>query len=68
MWIVIKGIRYNFDTIESYNVLGTKVLLTVPSDRPETKDGRSYVIECKTILDANELVDKIDTLLGTQTL
>ena len=70
MWIVIRGIRYNFANIESYRVDDDKVKLT-PSVTPSQSGDINYTIGFTgkdKIAQANELVDKIDTLLGTQTL
>ena len=64
MWIVIKGIRYNFNNIDFYYAEGSTIALISPKKDP---DGRIN-INCKTPLEANQIVEQIDTRTGAQTL
>ena len=64
MWIIIRGVRYNFNRIGFYYALGKNVFLVdVDLDRAEEIN-----IECETPMKANELIEQIDNRTGAQTL
>ena len=64
MWIIIRGVRYNFNIIGFYYALGkTVILVDVEYERAEEIN-----IKCDSPKEANELVEKIDNQLGTLTL
>ena len=64
MWIIIRGVRYNFNQIGFYYALGKKVyLVDVTLDRAEEIN-----IICESPVEANELVEQIDTRTAAQTL
>ena len=64
MWIIIRGVRYNFNRIGFYYALGDTIYLL--DERLDTK--HTVNIKCKTSLEANELVEQIDNRTGAQTL
>jgi len=64
MWIIIRGVRYNFNQIRFYYAVGSTVFLLSPEQDKDEKIN----INLKTPLEANELVEQIDTRTGAQTL
>ncbi len=60
MWIIIRGVRYNFNQIRFYYAVGKNVILVdVELERADEVN-----IICKTPLEANQLVEKIDNQTG----
>ncbi len=64
MWIIIRGVRYNFNQIGFYYAKGSTVVLISPL---KDKDERIN-INLKTPLEANELIEQIDTRTAAQTI
>lgn len=64
MWIVIRGIRYNFNVLPFYYAEGSTVILL----DPEADNDKRININCDSPLKANEIIEQIDNLTGAQTL
>ncbi len=64
MWIVIRSIRYNFNQIGFYYAIGKNVILV----DVELNKAKEINIICDTPLEANQIVEQIDTRTGAQTL
>ena len=64
MWIIIKGVRYNFNRLGFYYAVGKNVFLVDAAlDRAEEIN-----IICESPMKANELIEQIDNRTGAQTL
>ncbi len=64
MWIIIKGVRYNFSVVQFYYAEGATVVLLSPALDTDNRIN----INCKTPLEANELIEQIDNRTGAQTI